>query len=90
MAFKINPSDKYESINVTITKEKYPIIFANKVQELINNGLTKEQAEESVEGMTIELELYYEVDYGLFGVESEAVEDNADIASPYTMDIGKR
>ena len=40
--------------------------------------------------MTIELELYYEVDYGLFGVESEAVEDNADIASPYTMDIGKR
>ena len=49
MTFKINPSDKYESINVTITKEKYPIIFANKVQELINNGLTKEQAEESVE-----------------------------------------
>ena len=33
--------------------------------------------------MQIDLELYYEKDYGLFGVECEAVECS-DICSPYS------
>lgn len=77
---------EYESINVTISKEKYPLIFAEKVQELIECGLTREEAEESAEGMEIELELQYEKGYGLFGWDAEATE-SAQIASPYTMNV---
>ena len=35
----------------------------------------------------IELELYYNTNLGLFGVESEAVEGNCDIYDPYTSEI---
>lgn len=35
---KLNPSDK-------VTKDKYPIIFANKVNELVEEGMTKDEAE---------------------------------------------
>ena len=59
---------------VTLTKDKYPIAFENKVLELIEEcGMMREQAEESIEKMEIELEVYYENGYGLFSVDSEAV-----------------
>lgn len=91
MAFKLNNSDNYESLKVVITKKDYPIIFKTKVEELLEQGAfkTKEEAEEFVEGMEIELELYYEKDRGLFAVEAEAVESCVQIASPYTMDVGE-
>lgn len=76
-------SDEIEYVTITITKSKYPIIFETKVRELIGNGLSRKDAELSVEGMQIDLELYYEKDYGLFGVESEALE-YGDIRSPYS------
>lgn len=43
-------------------------------------------AEKWVQGMEIELELYYQPEYGLFAVESEAVESNIPIYSPYTAE----
>ena len=36
--------------------------------------------------MEIELEVYYEVGYGLFAVEADAVE-SADIYSPYSGEL---
>lgn len=72
-----------EFVTITITKSKFPIIYANKVQELVDNGISRKDAELFVEGMQIDLELYYEKDYGLFGVECEAVECS-DICSPYS------
>ena len=84
---KLNNADNYESINLVITKEKYPIIFENKVSELIEEcGVDRYEAEHEVEGTEIELELYYENGAGLFGVESEAVEQGAPIYSPYTKE----
>ncbi|MCQ2771587.1 MAG: hypothetical protein MJ236_07345 [Clostridia bacterium] len=82
---KLNSSDEYEFLcNVTLTKDKFPIAFENKVQELIEEcGLTREQAEESIEKMEIELELYYEKGFGLFAIESEAVTSGT-IYSPYS------
>lgn len=82
---KLNSSDEYEFLcNVTLTKDKYPIAFENKVQELIEEcGLTRGQAEESIENMEIELEIYYERGYGLFAVDSEAVSSGT-IYSPYS------
>ena len=36
MAVKLNDSDNYESIGkIVLTKEKFPIAFQNKVDELI-------------------------------------------------------
>ena len=69
---------------VRLTKEQFPIAFENKVQELLEStDLTREEAEQQVPSMEIELELYYEQGYGLFAVECDAVE-SIDIVSPYS------
>lgn len=83
---KLNNSENYEHLcNVRLTKEKFPIAFEHKVQELIEDcGMSREEAEKTIPDMEIELELYYHPSYGLFAVESEAVERTASIFSPYT------
>lgn len=86
---KLNSSENYEHLcNVKLTKEQYPIAFNNKVAELMEQDLftTKEEAEKAVSEMEIELELYYHKDYGLFAVESEAVESGT-IYSPYSGEL---
>ncbi len=90
MAFKINNSDNYEPIKVELSKESYPIAYNNKVEELVEQGLfpTKEECEKFYPSFEIELELYYEKDYGLFAVESGAVESGT-IYSPYSKDLGE-
>lgn len=87
MAHKLNNSDEYEHLcNVTLTKEKYPIAFEEKVQELLEEGASsREEAEKMVSEMEIELEIYYEKGVGLFAVESGAVESGT-IYSPYTKE----
>lgn len=52
---KLNKSSQVEAISITVTKEKYPIVFENKVQELIEDcGMSREEAENEVEGMVFE------------------------------------
>lgn len=84
MATKLNTSDNYESINIKLID--YPIAFENKCKEFVKQGLAKdmEQARNLLKDCEIELELYYDIDNGLFGVESGAVESHADIVSPYS------
>ena len=84
-AIKMNNADNYESINITLSKEYTPIAYQNKLDELMDEKVfdTKAEAEKWLRETPIELELYYEKGYGLFGVESEAVE-NAVITSPYS------
>ena len=89
MAVKLNNSDNYESIGtIVLTKEKFPIAFNAKVEELLEEGVEtdREEAERLVSQMEIELELYYEKGTGLFAVESEAVESGT-IYSPYTAEL---
>ena len=90
MAVKLNNSDEYESLptKIRLTKSRYPKAFQAKVEELLEEGVcnTKEEAEEIVNGMEFELELYYEKGTGLFAVESEAVESGT-IYSPYTAEL---
>ena len=81
---KLNSVDNAEIIEVRITKENYPIAYNNKLEELIEvGGMTKEEAEEYLMEWTIPMELVYHKGYGLFMVESEAVESSP-IYSPYT------
>lgn len=86
---KRNTSENYESLCVVkLTKDKFPIAYENKVAELMEEcGYTRKEAEEIISDMEIELEIYYEKGFGLFAVESEAVDCNGEIYSPYTKDI---
>lgn len=81
----LTKEEGYESLSVRITKEEFPRLYENKVQCLMLSGLSREAAEIAVEGIEIELELLYEVGWGLFAVESEAVEADATY-SPYTRE----
>lgn len=84
---KLNSAENAEIIEVRLSKEKFPIAYKNKMEELIEvSGMTKEQAEKYLENCVIPMELVYHKEYGLFMVESEAVEC-ATIYSPYTSEV---
>ncbi len=89
MAVKLNGDDNYDAIEILLIKERYPIAFENKVQELLEEGVfdTREEAERWVSTTPIECELYYDKGSGLFAVESGAVESHGDIYSPYTGEL---
>jgi hypothetical protein len=82
---QLNNSDNYESIRVQLSKEKTPIAWEQRVLSLINSGSTREQAE-AVADSTIEVEMYYNPDGGLFLVEAEAVESGT-IYDPYSGEL---
>jgi len=80
---KKNNSDNYESIKFFLNKDKHPIAFAAKLKELVECGMSKEDAESAIPEMEFEMEIYYSDGLGLFMVESEAVE-SCTIIDPYT------
>ena len=82
---KMNDASNYESINVTLSKERTPIAYNNKLDELKSSMAfeTTDEAKEWLDNTPIELELYYENGYGLFAVEADAVE-NSNVKSPYS------
>lgn len=86
---KKNNAEEMESIMVQLTEEKTPIAFNRKVKELLDQGAfeSEEDAKAWVYQNPIELELYYSIDCGLFGVESDAIENGADIYDPYTAEM---
>lgn len=80
-------ADYIESINVVITKDRYPIVYRRKIEELVEQKAyeTIEDAEIDNPRFEIELELYYDKEWGLYGVESDAISSSAEsICSPYT------
>lgn len=81
---KKNNAEQYESIMIDLDPVRHPIAWENKIQSLMISGLTREHAEiEMIQNPTIELEMYYDVNCGLFMVESDAVE-SIPIFNPYT------
>ena len=85
---KLNNSEHYESLgNFHLSKEKYPIAYNAKVEELMEEcDMKRKDAEFAVDDMEFELEIYYEKGIGLFAVETEAVDSHATIYSPYTKE----
>lgn len=83
---KANSAENYESILVYLSREKTPVAFKNKLDELMECGAfdNEEDATKWIETNPFEVELYYEKGYGLFAVESEAVDGLSDIHSPYS------
>lgn len=78
-------ADEMETIEIYLSETHTPIAFQKKVDELIENGLTADEAKQFVRTTPILMEMYYEKNAGLFMVEAEAVEC-ADISSPYTRE----
>ena len=84
---KLNKANQVEAIDITITKEKYPIVFENKVEELMEDcGMTREEAEAEVEGMVIECEIYYHKSCGLWATEQGHVESGV-VYDPYDGEV---
>ena len=84
---KVNSPEQYESIMIILNENKYPIAHQKKLEELMEQGAFRSEAEakEWINTNPIELELYYEKHSGLFGVETEAVEEKSHtLCSPYT------
>ena len=84
-AIKMNNADNYESIDIKLSRENTPIAYQNNLDELMDCKAfdTQAEAEKWLRETPIELELYYEYGYGLFGVEAEAIE-STEIQSPYS------
>ena len=82
---KLNNSDNYESVTITLSKEKTPIAWEQRVQSLVNSGMLVEEAI-IFANEPIEVEMYYNIDAGLFLVECEAVESGT-IYDPYSGEL---
>ena len=84
---KLNPTNKIETNEVTLTEDKYPIAYKNKLDELMEQGAfpSRKEAIRWLSKTPIVLELYYEKHSGLFAVESEACE-SSHLFSPYSME----
>lgn len=81
---KLNNAENAEIIEVRLSKEKFPIAYKNKMEELMEvSGMAKEEAEKYLDDWVVPMELVYHKEYGLFMVESEAIESTP-IHSPYT------
>lgn len=81
---KKNKAENYESIRVYLDENRTPLAFNEKLKELMEEGAfdNENDARNYILTNPIELELYYHKGYGLYGVESDAVEC-ADIYNPY-------
>lgn len=80
----LNDVEDYEPI-YRFKSNKTPIAYNNKVKCLMLSGINEEDAKR-IALEPIELELYYEVGYGLMAVESAAVESET-IYSPYSGEM---
>lgn len=84
---KANSAEDYESTIIRLSKDRYPIAYQAKLEELVEQNCygSIEEAESDNPYIDIELEMYYDKHHGLFAVESGAIESNAEsICSPYT------
>lgn len=81
---KKNNAEKYESILVYLDENRTPLAFNEKLKELMECGAFDNETDARNYILTnpIELELYYHKGFGLYGVESDAIEC-ADIYDPY-------
>lgn len=78
---KLNAVGKEEIINIYIDKVNHPIAYQAKLDELIESGMTKDDAEKII-SCGFQLEVYYSKYQGFFLVESEAIESTT-IFNPY-------
>jgi hypothetical protein len=73
-----------DTIALYLDPNKMPEIYRRKKHELVHcSGMSEPEADKYLLNTPITLELFYDVDRGLFAVEAEACESN-EIYNPYT------
>ena len=73
-----------DRLEVLLTESRFPAAYQRKKYELIHkSGMREEEAERYIETTPISLEIFYDIDRGLFGVEEEAGEC-CEVFNPYT------
>lgn len=90
MAFRLNKNEDYDSLTIRLIN--FPHAFKAKCKEYVEQGIAKnmEEAESLLKDCEIELELFYDINNGLFGVESEAMDSLSDeMVSPYTSEVAE-
>ncbi|MDR3266003.1 MAG: hypothetical protein LBT24_00320 [Tannerella sp.] len=71
-------------MDIFLSPDKTPDAFRRKKHELVHcSGMTEDEAENHIAMTPIPLELFYDIDRGLFGVEAEAGEC-CEVYNPYT------
>lgn len=77
-------ADNYDSILVYLDENRTPLVFEEKIKELMEEGAfdNEDNARKWLRSTPIELELYYHKGSGLYGVESDAIEFGT-IYDPY-------
>ena len=83
MAVRCNSAENAENVFISFDKHTHPIAFRNRVKSLMDSGLDRADAEKCA-SEPIELEILYDPDCGLFGLETEAVESITEFFNPYT------
>lgn len=83
---KLNIGKEAEYItDIYLSETKHPIAFKNKLEELVESGLSESEARNFITTTPFRLEIYYQKNCGLFAVESDAC-DCSKVYSPYTAD----
>lgn len=79
-------ADDVEAIKLHLTPTSHPKLFKAKVEELMKLGLTREEAEKDTSDWMygFEMEIYYQTNYGVFAVDSDAFEGGQRVYSPFT------
>jgi hypothetical protein len=69
----IIPADAGETLDIYLSPTTYPVAFERKIRCLMNSGLSKEEAEAVLLTSPIQVEIFYDIDRGLFAIESEPI-----------------
>jgi len=81
---KKNPAGSEEVIDIILDRNKWPIAWQAKKDELMNEaGMSEKDAENFIVTTPIQMELYYNYGFGLYLVETEAVEACVPMFDPY-------
>jgi len=85
--YKLHDPEDVESFTIKVTKKKFPKVWNCLLEEFESICENEEEALSHLESLLlneIELELYYDPNFGMFAVEADAIENGARIFSPYS------
>lgn len=83
---RILSGDAPETIEVYLSEHGTPVAYKQKLSELIRTGLSEPEAR-SVLKNSIELDIIYHPENGLFAIESEVVASALPLYSPYSGQV---
>lgn len=79
---QINPEGSEEIIEIFLDPLKHPVAYSNKLEELMDAGMSRVEAQDFIRENSFEMEVYYSSGQGLFLVESEPIAFNT-MYNPY-------